>query len=181
MQRSYWDRITGTRLTRRRALLAGGTGVSGAALLAACGGSDKSSSSTPGDSTNLVMKPVDQTGQPQRGGTLISGTATRFTSWDPMAIPAVPFKRDYNELLYLKAGKLESAKGEIAGDLMESWEFSPDKLTLTGKLSTKAHFSPVAPINGRGVDSADVVFSWERVKAQGLRRASRMTSTLRRL
>jgi ABC-type transport system substrate-binding protein len=156
----YWDRITQARIT----------GASAIAFVAACGGGSDDKS-TPGDSTSLVVKAIDQTSQPQRGGTLISGTATRFTSWDPMAIPAVPFKRDYNELLYLKPGKLEASKGEIGGDLMESWEFSPDKLTLTGKLSTKAHFSPVAPINGRGVDSADVVFSWERVKAQGLRRA----------
>jgi ABC-type transport system substrate-binding protein len=170
MTQGYWNRLTNARITRRRALLASGAGASAAALLAACGGGSDDTP-TPGGSSSLVTKAVDQTSQPQRGGTLISGTATRFTSWDPMAIPAVPFKRDYNELLYLKPGKLEAGKGEIGGDLMESWEFSPDKLTLTGKLSTKAHFSPVAPINGRGVDSADVVFSWERVKAQGLRRA----------
>ncbi len=172
MGNDYWNSIMRQRLSRRRAIAATG-GISAAALfIAACGGSNnKSGGSNGGDTSSQVTKPVDQTSQPQKGGTLISGTATKFTTWDPMAIPAVPFKRDYNELLYLKPGKLESSNGEIGGDLMESWEFSPDKLTLTGKLSTKAHFSPVAPINGREVDSGDVVFSWERVKAQGLRRA----------
>jgi ABC-type transport system substrate-binding protein len=172
MNEGYWTRIANSRITRRRALVISGAGLSAAAFLAACGGSSDSKSTPSSNTSSLVVKPVDQTSQPQRGGTLISGTATRFTTWDPMAIPAVPFKRDYNELLYLKPGKLESSKGEIGGDVMESWEFSPDKLTLTGKISSKAHFSPVAPTNGRGVDSADIVFSWERVKAQGLARAA---------
>jgi ABC-type transport system substrate-binding protein len=170
MVNDYWNSMLRQRLSRRRAVVATGGTAAAALFLAACGGGKKDTNAT-GNSSGQLSKALDQTGQPQRGGTLVSGTATRFTTWDPMAIPAVPFKRDYNELFYLKPGKLEPAKGEIGGDLVESWEFSPDKLTLTGKLSTKAHFSPVAPINGREVDSADVVFSWERVKAQGLRRA----------
>jgi peptide/nickel transport system substrate-binding protein len=141
----------------------------GGALLAACGGDDDNGSTTgPSDTSGQLTRPIDETAKPQRGGTLVAATSTRFTSWDPMAIPAVPFKRDYNELFYLKPGKLAAGKGEVGGDLVESWELSPDRLTLTAKLTTKAHFSPVAPTNGREVDSADVVFSWDRVKAQGL-------------
>jgi ABC-type transport system substrate-binding protein len=169
MAGNYWAHVLDKRVGRRRALAATGMTAAAAALLAACGGGDDDG--VKGDSSGLLAKPVDETDKPQRGGTLIGATATRFTSWDPMAIPAIPFKRDYNELFHLKAGKLEPGKGEVAGDLGESWEISPDRLTLTVKLTNKAHFSPVAPTNGREVDSGDVVFSWERMRAQGLARA----------
>ncbi|HEX5368749.1 MAG TPA: ABC transporter substrate-binding protein [Dehalococcoidia bacterium] len=173
---NYWTATLKYRVSRRRALAATGATAAAAAFLAACGGSSKDNKGSSGGSastggSNLLGKPNDQTGSPQKGGTLIGATATKFTTWDPMAIPAVPFKRDYNELFYLKAGKLEPGKGEIGGDLADSWEFSPDRLTLTVKLSNKAHFAPTAPVNGREVDSDDILFSWDRVKAQGLYRA----------
>jgi peptide/nickel transport system substrate-binding protein len=153
--------------------MAAGAATAAGMLAIACGGDDDKGvggSNGSGGGSGLLTKPVDQTSQPQKGGTLIAATSTRFTTWDPMAIPAIPFKRDYNELFYLKPGKLEPGKGEIGGDLVESWELSPDKLSLTAKLTNKAHFSPVAPVNGREVDSGDVTFSWQRVSAQGLYR-----------
>jgi peptide/nickel transport system substrate-binding protein len=195
---SYWDQIRNRRLTRRRALAYGGAAAFSAAFLSACGGDDDgttptgatgpiastggsgatgatastgATAATGAPSSGLLTQPVDETASPRTGGTLIVATSTRFTTWDPMAIPAIPFKRDYNELFYLKPGKLEPGSGVIGGDLAGSWEFSPDGLTLTATLTDKAHFSPVAPTNGRGVDADDVLFSWERLKAQGLRRA----------
>jgi len=170
MASSYWQSILRRRVTRRRSIAAAGAAAASAALVVACGGGTDGGAGAR-DGSGLLTKPTDETGKPQRGGTLIGATATRFTTWDPMAIPAVPFKRDYNELFHLKAGKLQPGRGEVAGDLAESWEFSPDKLTLTAKLTSKAHFAPTPPVNGREVDSGDVLFSWERVKAQGLYRA----------
>src|SRR5512146_3000955 len=143
----YWSAALHHRLSRRRALAATGTTAAASAFLAACGGSSNNNKTSSGGSSgsvgsSLLSQPADQTGSPQKGGTLIGATATKFTTWDPMAIPAVPFKRVYNELFYLKAGKLQPGKGEIGGDIAESWEFSPDRLTLNIKLSQKAHFAP---------------------------------------
>jgi len=59
------------------------------------------------------VKAVDQTAQPQRGGTLIPD-ATRFTRGTNGA-PAVPFKRTTTSCLYLKPGKIESSKAKVGG------------------------------------------------------------------
>ena len=45
---------------------------------------------------------------------------------------------------------------------MESYEFSPDKLTLTLKLKRGVMFAPKAPVNARELDAQDVAFSWSR-------------------
>jgi ABC-type transport system substrate-binding protein len=37
-----------------------------------------------------------------------------------------------------------------------------DKLSVTFKINSDAHFAPLPPVNGRSVDAQDVVASWER-------------------
>jgi ABC-type transport system substrate-binding protein len=73
-------------------------------------------------------------------------------------------------LFQLKPGILGPSSGDIEGDLVKSWEISPDGTTITAKLVTNAHFDPRAPTNGRVVDSADVLFSMERHKTVGSQR-----------
>jgi ABC-type transport system substrate-binding protein len=51
---------------------------------------------------------------------------------------------------------------EVVPNLAESWEFSPDGLTLTFKLREGTKWPAKAPINGRIFDSSDVVANWER-------------------
>ena len=46
--------------------------------------------------------------------------------------------------------------------LAESWEFSPDKTTITFKLRQGVKWHNMAPVNGRAFDSADVVATWKR-------------------
>ena len=53
-------------------------------------------------------------------------------------------------------------EGGIEGDLMESWETSPDKLTLTFKLRPGLKWDSRAPTNGRGIDSQDITWSWQK-------------------
>ncbi|HLF77046.1 MAG TPA: ABC transporter substrate-binding protein, partial [Dehalococcoidia bacterium] len=67
---------------------------------------------------------------------------------------------------------LEPTAGSVGGDLAESWELSPDKLTLTVKLTNKAKFHPFPPVNARAPDSRDVVYSYNRLKDIGLSRAA---------
>ena len=76
----------------------------------------------------------------------------------------------YSALFYIKPGHMGPTQGEIDGDVVESWEMSPDKLTLTLKINPNAHFSPQAPVNGRSVDAGDVQASWDRVRTISSRR-----------
>jgi ABC-type transport system substrate-binding protein len=71
----------------------------------------------------------------------------------------------------VKDGVLEYSDGTIQGDIVESWEVSPDKLTITAKITSKAHFAPVAPVNGRAVDANDVAASWQRHSMMSNQRA----------
>ena len=48
------------------------------------------------------------------------------------------------------------------GDMAESWELSPDHLTLTFKLRQGVKWDSRAPTNGRLWDAQDVVKSWEK-------------------
>jgi ABC-type transport system substrate-binding protein len=53
----------------------------------------------------------------------------------------------------------------ITGDAMESWETSPDGLTVTYKLRPNHKFDPRPPTNGRAMTTQDVKWSWDRVAA----------------
>jgi ABC-type transport system substrate-binding protein len=178
MDSNYWTRITQQRLTRRRALVLTGATAAGAAFLAACGGSDSSSGGGSSDAkkeaaNDKLYKPVNETKSAKRGGTLIgvqqNGIATAI---DPMAIGAhgVIGQRVYSQLFRLNDGELKNTDGSVAGDLFSSWELSPDKLTLTGKIDPGAGLPPLPPVNGRNIDADDVLFSWERFKKQANQR-----------
>src|SRR5581483_4227480 len=136
----YWNQTLNQRLSRRRAVVLGGGAALGAAFLAACGGSDNGTkgSGTGGGASSLLSKKVDSTKEAKRGGVLkLSRNGDTTTGFDPHNFGA-PFA-SLNELLYsrllnIKPGYLKESDGEVEGDLAESWEFSPDKLTLTLKL-----------------------------------------------
>ena len=70
----------------------------------------------------------------------------------------------YSQLFRIKDGYMERSAGEIEGELVESWEVSPDKLTITAKLRRGVQYGPGAPVNSRYVDAQDVVYSWDRYK-----------------
>jgi peptide/nickel transport system substrate-binding protein len=76
-------------------------------------------------------------------------------------------RRGYSALFRITDGVLQNSDGSVEGDLAESWELTPDNLTLTIKLYPEAGFAPVDPVNGRTVDAEDVLFSWERMKEVG--------------
>ena len=93
---NYWNQALTQRVTRRRGITTVGAGALGAAFLAACGGgsdsgSDGGKSSQPVSS--LLTKPVDQTKEAKRGGTLKRNVSADVPNLDPMQnlAPAVPF------------------------------------------------------------------------------------------
>jgi peptide/nickel transport system substrate-binding protein len=165
MKEDYWQRITASRINRRRLLATAGAGTAAAAFLAACGSEQAAKSN--GDPSGLLSQPVDETKNVKRGGTLVHA-GRPLTSLDPIGSSAIGINfRMYDTLWKKKGGYLESNKGDLTGSIFESWEVSPDKLQVTAKVTTKAHFVPDAPINGRTVDAHDVAYTWERYKKVG--------------
>lgn len=189
---TYWDRLLTRRLTRRRSMAAAGAGVLGASFLAACG-SDSSpvSTGTSGQptggggstgtgstgangtgSTSLVTPVTDETSQVIRGGTYKSYTPVEPDQFDPhiSGSSVTASQMIFSHLLRIEDGHMKNTDGTIIGDILESWEMSPDNLTITATLTNRAHFSNTPPVNGRQVDHEDIMFSWNRFKELGARR-----------
>jgi ABC-type transport system substrate-binding protein len=170
MEKNYWSRLTEHRLSRRRVLASGGSAAAVVALLAACGGDDQEGGTK--DASGLVTEPSDETKSLKRGGVLVNRTTSEPNTLEPHLFPGNFTAQDtYSGLWLIKDGHLSYTTGEIEGDVVESWEFSPDKLTLTAKINSNAHFAPTAPVNGRTVDAHDVVATFQRHKNVSNQRA----------
>src|SRR5581483_3740629 len=167
---SYWSNVTQGRLSRRRVLALSGAGM-GAALAAACGsssGGGTSSTNTGGGasaSNSLVVKPSDSTAQAKRGGVLKDYAQAEPRSLDPVQ-PLADYNRIapfvYNTMLTVKPGHLATSTGELQGQLAQSFETSPDGLTVTFKLRPNVKWHNRAPVNGRPLDTDDVIASFDR-------------------
>jgi len=171
MSDGYWQSVARSRTTRRRAVTAIGGSALGSVLLAACGGGDeKSSSGGSTESGGLIAKVQDETSSLVRGGIYKSVLGTP-PSLDPhfTGPQTTHCWLCYSQLMRTRPGHMQNTSGEVDPELLESWEMSPDKLTLTGKL-TQTAFAPVKPVDGRAVDVQDVLFSWDRYKSQSPRR-----------
>jgi len=170
------------RLSRRRALaVAGGLGLGAAAIsLAGCGGggSGGSSSSSGGNSNSRLSEPVDTTAQAKAGGVWKGAYAsTNPASLDPhtsqgfTTLTAVSVYT-YPRLLKFKAAKYPNfTDGSVEGDLVESWEVSPDKLQVTLKLRPGLKWDGRAPTSGRVIDADDVIWNWKKFSQVGVRRS----------
>lgn len=165
----YWTGIERRRLNRRRVLAATATGVAGAALLAACGGDDNGQAK---DSSGLLSSVEDATKTAKRGG-LVKG----FVSGEPASLDPMPQGSplhlnikppSYQSLVVQKPGYLKRPDyKELLPNVAESWEYSPDRLTITMKLFPGLKFHNKPPVNGRAVTVEDIVFSWERYERLG--------------
>jgi ABC-type transport system substrate-binding protein len=174
MQDSYWTKVLSGRISRRRAL-AGTAGVAGAAaFLAACGsdddgggGGDGGSGSTGGSS--LVANLEKTTGKP--GGVMKWQQASEPLHFDGQAQGQAQLNiyngMAYEALVRNKTGEAEPTKwNEVEPNLAQSWEFSPDKTTLTFKIRPGVKFQNTAPVSGRVLDAQDVALSWTRYVGQ---------------
>jgi ABC-type transport system substrate-binding protein len=170
----YWERIHQARISRRRGLATGaGLGVS-AALLAACGGSDSGGSSSPGtpttgDKSGLVFQPSES--KPKPGGTLKHYVTADILHFDALADPSASTVANSSEPFYPRLFRFKTFKypqvadGSTDGEVAQSWEMSPDKLTLTIKVRPGMKWDARAPTSGRILDANDIVFSWNKFKA----------------
>jgi hypothetical protein len=110
----------------------------GAAFLAACGGG---SSSSGGGGTkeeknisSLVTAQKDTTKEAKKGGTLKFSLPADIPNFDGHILSFTDAQQvllNFNRLTRIKPGLLELSDGTVTGDALESWEFSPDKLTVT--------------------------------------------------
>src|SRR4051812_6037017 len=171
-QQGYWTGLTSNRITRRRALQATSVGVAAAAFLAACGGSDSSSSGSGKQAENkrsaLMAEPKDTAKDGKQGGVwkhFARGDATHFDSLvsDTSQVVSISGYLGYAKLLKWKVGRYPAIfDGGSEGEGAETWELSPDKLTLTFKLRKDMKFDRRPPTNNRVMDSEDVVWSWNK-------------------
>jgi peptide/nickel transport system substrate-binding protein len=152
-----------------------GSAAAAATILIACGGgSNNEGPSGPQDASGLLSKPIDTTKQAKRGGIL-----KNYTNGDGNLDPNVSvagisqfLELIYTRLVTLKPGHFSpSQEDEIAPDMAESWEYSPDRLQITLKLRPGVRFHNLPPVNGRLLDVDDVVFSWKRFESQSVSRA----------
>jgi peptide/nickel transport system substrate-binding protein len=115
--------------------------------------------------------PVDTTAQAKRGGTLKWFTGSEPANLDVFLDQApknVHKNMVYGHYVNEKAGHLEpAAYEEVVPEMMESWEWSGDGLQLTFKMRQGVKFHNKPPVNGRLMDTEDVLFSWERFSATG--------------
>jgi ABC-type transport system substrate-binding protein len=173
---NYWTRGVNTRLSRRRALIATASIGASAAFLAACGGDQ--TSEEPTDRSGLVTKAVDTSNQAKVGGVLKHSRNADIANFDPhfsLTSSSAVSPLVYGRLMQLKPGHLQEPDGTIIADLAESWEFSPDKLTLTMKMR-QTKFAPLAPVNGRDLDVDDILYSWKRFSEFGAERSALLNS-----
>jgi peptide/nickel transport system substrate-binding protein len=167
---SYWTR----RLGRRGFIAASASAGASAAFIAACSGGNDSSDTKSQTSSGLVIKPVDNLKEAKSGGIYKSQVSQDVQTFEPSfrsAPTAFASAHAYQNLVSQKAGYMAPPGDEFLGDFVESWEFSPDKLTLTFKIRSQGKWDARAPTNGRNVDANDVVFSWKRFTAVGSLRA----------
>ena len=170
----YWDSITKSRISRRRALTTTGA-VSASALalsLIGCGSDgDSDEKAATADKSGLVSTPVDSLAQAKPGGGLKDFANADITSFDALASNNASTVNQVTIFAYSRLLKFVTAKypkeadGSVEGDLAESYELSGDKATLTFKLRQGVKWDSRAPTNGRTMDAEDVMFSWKKFGA----------------
>jgi len=167
---NYWSGLLSHRLNRRRSLALAAVATAATSLLVACGGEERNRDS---GASGLVTTPEDTSKQAKRGGVMLSLRDREVDTSDPYfrsrTQPGTALT--YSRLFRQKPGYLAPPTAEFIGDLADSWEFSPDRRQLTIKLKPNAKWHNKAPVNGRVLDSQDVVYSWERFTKVAVNRA----------
>ncbi|HEX5368435.1 MAG TPA: ABC transporter substrate-binding protein [Dehalococcoidia bacterium] len=132
----------------------------------ATGGSGASGAS---GGNGLVYTPVDTTAQAKPGGTLKYFATADITTFDSLADNGSPPLSQSAAFAYPRLAKYkivnypdQYSSGSFEGDLAESWEISPDKLSITFKLRQGVKWDPRPPTNSRVADANDVVQSWNK-------------------
>src|SRR5262245_8976852 len=168
------------RLGRRRFIASSALAAS-AALAVACG---KDRSSDRREAASLVTSPTDTSKSAKHGGVFRGARTNEPLNFDLHSFDQTkaPFSNVVgSQLVKMKPGHFEDPSLQVEGDLAQSWEFSPDMLTLTMRLHPQAKWSPLSrshhdgipasiasSITDRTVDADDLMFSWDRFKSHAM-------------
>lgn len=158
----YWQRF---RTSRRRLLVAASVGLATASLsLLACREKEQPPAAGYRDRVSL---PVNTSATARSGGAFKSFVPIEPPSLDPHASASIATFQaaalTYPRLLkFTTATYPDFARGTVEGDLAESFELVPDRLTLTFRLRQGLRWDNKPPVNGRAIDANDVVASWNR-------------------
>ena len=162
---SYWEKFSKDRVRRRRVLqlaAIGGTGIAAVALVGC--GSDDDSGASGGSGTT---EPTGTTGAVSSGGSTGGELAAqqvvrRRLTQDLIGLdPATIFRINTEEVAFHVYNALATygTTAEPMPDLAESWEVSPDKLTMTFKLAQGVKWHK----DYGEFSSEDVKYSYERI------------------
>ena len=116
----------------------------------------------------VLSKPVDTTANAKPGGTLKSYVVTDAQSFDPLASSTLSTFTQIAAYTYPRLIRFtpalypDHARGNVEGDLVESYEVSPDRLQYTLRLRQGPKWESKAPTSGRPVDAGDALFSWNK-------------------
>ena len=111
--------------------------------------------------------------QPKMGGILTDRAGVTFPSIDPVVNaafdpPTWHGMASSTLLAHSAEPGVTHFEEPIVGDLADSWELTPDGLTFIAQINGAAVWNDRPPANGRSVEARDVVFTFERYKAEGL-------------
>lgn len=165
--------LFGRRIGRRRLMtgaLVGGAGLSAAYLLGSCGDDDDDDDGVDNESsTSTAVEPGE--GEQRSGGTLRISTTEPGAGLDPITTEDANTQQlrnfAHNYLLRAAVGPdKDPGNNEIEPDLAESLPEMPDETTLVFKLRPGVNWQDVEPLNGRPMTAADIVYTYERAKAE---------------
>jgi len=150
---SYWERVARRKVSRRRVLTGAATALGASALaLAGCSGGDEATSGS------WTPSPFDT---PQPGGKATFAIPLDPGSLDPQfnVISGYLSARIHNPM-----HAINMSNREFQPLVAESLEY-PDHMTYVWKLRHGVKFHDIDPTFGREVTAADVVYSFDRLKA----------------
>jgi ABC-type transport system substrate-binding protein len=164
---SYWTQVLEKRVSRRRALAATGATSAVATFLAACGGGGEDSGGGTDDTSGLINALEDTSKSSKQGGAFKWYNPSEPNHFDGIAQGQAQLNvfngMAYSSLVHNKMGYKEpSSFTEVNPEMATSWEFNPDRTTLTFKLRPGVKWQNKAPVNGRAFDSSDVIANFKR-------------------
>src|SRR5690606_15225638 len=120
-----------------------------------------------GGTSSLIADRVNTSANAKPGGRFAHATNREPSHFDGKAQGQVQLNTfnqlAYEALVYNKPGEGDASTWtEVLPELAESWESSPDNLTITFKIRQGVKWQNRPPINGREFDAEDVAATWER-------------------